>query len=229
MQTKHLKTRSLATLLIAGVLSLALVAGAGGAIYVYKNNFGSKQKYNDIRKAGGGSKCKKAYRAKSKSMRVSLSGKTHCVFRPPVVGDSSQPNHVVFAKGKVLHKRTPKSLRKHAYLAVRVRIGNGDAYELMVRPSDRVFRLVRQKDDAGLTQRGTSSKIRPPKEPNALRLEAKGGRISAFVNGAEVASFADPNHEQIAGRRVSFGLGSRKNGERRTVGAFNMVRVGLAN
>ena len=78
-----------------------------------------------------------------------------------------------------------------------------------------------------MSEGGKSNAIKPINQLNALRLEVKGGKVRAFVNGEQLATVDDPNPDQLGGRRVSFGIGSRKNSSRTTVGAFNRVRVGV--
>jgi hypothetical protein len=161
-------------------------------------------------------------------MGVSVKGKRLCEFSPPVVGDAGQPDHVIFAKGQVLPKKTPKALRKSAYLAVKLRLGRGDWYELQIRPKSGRYKLSRSPSANAVSEAGRSDAIRKLNKPNALRLEAKGARIKAFVNGDELASVMDPNPDQVGGRKVAFGLGSRKNSGRSTGGSFTRVRVGIA-
>jgi hypothetical protein len=145
-----------------------------------------------------------------------------------VVGDAAQPNHVIFAKGQVLPKKTPKSLRKAAYLAVKVRSGRGDSYELQIRPKAGRYKLIRSPNSGAVSEEGRSNAIRKINKPNSLRLEAKGNRITAFVNGERLVRVQDGNAEEVGGRKVAFGIGSRKNSKREIVGVFDRVRVGIA-
>ena len=161
-------------------------------------------------------------------MGVSVEGKRLCEFSPPVVGDAAQPDHVIFAKGQILPRKTPKALRKSAYLAVKLRLGRGDWYELQIRPKSGRYKLERSPTANAVSEAGRSDAIRKLNKPNALRLEAKGARIRALVNGDELVSVVDPNPEEVGGRKVGFGIGSRKNSKRATVGSFTRVRVGIA-
>lgn len=228
MQSKRQRSRSLAALLAAGALSLALTASAAAVIYVYGNGFSSRGAFNEIERTGGGKKCDKRYRDKSKAMGVSVEGKRLCEFSPPVVGDAQQPDHVVYAKGRVLAKKTPKSLREAAYLAVKVRVGRGDSYELQIRPKGGRYKLLRSPEAGAVSEEGRSDAIKPLKSSNALRLEVRGARVTALVNGDELVSVVDPNPEEVGGRKVGFGIGSRKNSSRAIVGVFERVRVGIA-
>jgi hypothetical protein len=229
MLPKRKPTRTLALLLTAGALSLALTASAAAIVYVYGNGFSSRGAYKEIKRSGGGGKkCDKRYREKAKSMGAAVKGKRLCEFSPPVVGDAAQPDHVIFAKGQILPRKTPKALRKSAYLAVKLRLGRGDWYELQIRPKSGRYKLDRSPSANAVSEAGRSDAIRKLNKPNALRLEAKGARIRASVNGDELVSVVDPNPDQVGGRKVGFGIGSRKNSSRPTVGSFTRVRVGIA-
>lgn len=227
MQSKRLTTRSLAAVLAAGALGLAVAGSAAAVIYVYGNGLSSKGSVKELQKTSGGRKCDKRFRERSKDMSITLEGKRLCAFSPPVFGDAEQPNHAVYAKGQVLASQTSKKLRGAAYMALEVRVGGGDSYELQVRPKGRRFKLIRSPSSAAVSESGQSSAIRPLRQQNGLRLEVKGGRVRAFANGQLLASVLDPNPEQLEGRRVSFGLGSRKDSSRPTVGVFERVRVGV--
>ncbi len=228
MRPNRKPTRTLALLLTAGALSLALTASAAAVIYVYGNGFSKKGTVKEIKRTGGGKKCDKRHRKNSDSMGISFEGKRLCEYSPPVVGDAAQPDHVIFAKGQVLPKKTPKALREAAYLAVKLRLGRGDAYEFQVRPKGGRYKLLRSPSAGAVSEQGRSDAIKPLKKPNSLRLEVKGARVKAFVNGEELVSVVDPNPEEVGGRKVGFGIGSRKNSSRSTVGVFERVRVGLA-
>ena len=227
MSPQRPTTRSLAVLLTAGVLTLAIAGSAAAVIYVYGNGFKSKGSVTELEKSGGGDGCDKRFRKRSRDMSITLQGRRLCGYSPPVFGDSDQPDHVVYAKGQVLASKTPKKLRKGAYLAVEVRVGGGDSYELQVKPKGRRFKLLRNPSSAAVSESGQSNAIKPLKQPNALRLEVKGARVRAFANGQLLASVEDPNPGQLSGRRVSLGLGSRKDSSRSTVGVFERVRVGV--
>jgi hypothetical protein len=228
MKSKPKTARSLAVLLVAAALSLALTASATAVIYVYGNGFPSKQAFKEITRGGGGKKnCGKRFREKAHIMRVHVIGKRLCDFEPPVVGDSSSPNHVIYAKGTVLRKQNPKALRDAGYLAVRARAGGGNNYELQIRPKGKRFKLTRSPASGAVSESGTSDAINKLGRHNTLRLEVKGDRVRAVVNGEELASVVDPNANQVTGRRVAFGIGSRKDAEREILGSFKRIRVGI--
>jgi hypothetical protein len=228
MRSKRQRSRLLVLALGAAGLSLALVAGAQAVIYVYSNGFSAREDVREITRKGGGAKCDKSFHRKAGSMGVSTEGKRLCEYSPPVAGDGNQPNHVFMAKGRVL-KGTPKALRDDAYLAIKVRAGHGRGYELQVRPKAGRFKLVRSPSGGGVEESGKSSAINKIGKLNTLRLEVKNARVKAFVNGKQVAGGVDSNPEQIDGRKLTFGIGSRKDGHRPVVGSFDRIRAGLAN
>lgn len=230
MNFKRTTTRSLAAVLTAAVLSLALAAGAGAAIYfVYTNGFGSKSDVQELKRAGGGTDCVARHRAKPKKFIIKFTGKRLCEYSPPFLGDSNQPDHAVIAKGQILPKQTPKGLRKAAYLGVKLRLGRGSSYELIVRPRTRGFRLARIHDSGVDAENGKNEAIKGVGSINALRLVAQGNEIAASVNGERLATIEDENADQIEGRHVAFGVGSVRQSGKRTTGAFKQVRAGVAN
>ena len=228
MRRKRQRSRFLVPALCAAGLSLALVAGAQAVIYVYSNGFSARDDVREITRKGGGAKCDKSFHRKAGSMGVSAQGKRLCEYSPPVAGDGNQPNHVFMAKGRVL-KGTPKALRDDAYLAVKVRAGHGRGYELQVRPKAGRFKLVRSPSGGGVEESGKSNAIKKIGKLNTLRVEVKNARVKAFVNGQQVAGAVDSNPEKIDGRKLTFGIGSRKDGHRPVVGSFDRIRAGLAN
>lgn len=227
---KNRSSQAWMALAVAAALSLAFVSVATAVVYVYGNKFASGADYREIDQAGGGGRdCDASYRRESQSMRVEVSGETLCEYSPPVIGDSGQPDHEIVVEGRIL-ERTPKNVRKQAYLAARVRVGEGDFYELRVTPKGRKFRLSRSPEAAaGLPLSGESNAIKPFGARNTLRLRVKGNDVTAFVNGDSVASFTDPNASQVEGRRVSFGVGSTKDVSNGPIGVFKQVRVGVPN
>ncbi len=228
MKSKRQMTRTLVVLLASGAVCLGLTASAAGVIYVYHNGFGSKAAFKEIKRTGGGNNCDRRWRKRSKSMGVIVQGKRLCAFSPPVVGDANQPDHAIAAVGQVQPKKTTKSLRKAAYLAVRLRLGRGDFYELQIRPRGRRYRLLRNPEKGVVSQGAKSNAINSLKEQNRLQLQVKGARVKASVNGRRLATVVDPSPADVRGRRTAFGLGSRKNANGSIAGVFRRVRVGIA-
>ena len=221
------RPRSLLTaLLAAGALSLALAASAAAVVWVYSNGFNSRSAVQDTRKLPGGPECDRSFRSRSDSMGLRVTGQGLCRYSPLVVGEQNRPDHVVLVRGRVTSD-TPKSLRRGAYLALQVRAGGGGFYELQVRPRVRRFRLLRQPGSDVVAAAGRSGAIKPVNKKNTLILMVDGARVKAKVNGRRLASIVDPNPDDLSGRRVAFGLGSRRDSNRAVVGRFDLLRVGL--
>ena len=228
MKSQRQLTRTLVVLLTAGALCLGLTASAAGVIYIYHNAFATKAAFKEIKRTGGGNNCDRRWRERTKSMGVTVQGKRLCAFSPPVVGDADQPDHAIAAVGQVLPKKTTRPLRRAAYLAVRLRLGRGDFYELQIRPRGRRYRLLRSPEEGVVSEGGQSNAINALKEKNRLQLQVKGARVKASVNGRRLVTVVDPSPEDVRGRRTAFGLGNRKNASGTVAGVFRRVRVGIA-
>ena len=144
-------------------------------------------------------------------MRASVKvSPTTCSFRPPVQGDKELPNHEVTVEGKIL-KETPKSIRGAAFIEVTVRAGGGNTgYSLRVFPERKRFEFTRGPEGGGFPTDGKSDAIKGINERNALRIAATGAKITASVNGKEVAAVEDGNPGQVAGTKVRFAIGSNE-------------------
>ncbi|CAN5220924.1 hypothetical protein BH24ACT23_BH24ACT23_12480 [soil metagenome] len=210
-------------------LCLAVVATASAALYVYTNNFSRPSDVRELDRTSGGKKvCDIALRKKSKTVRIIARKDKLCGYSPPVFADSDRPNHEIVAKGMVA-SRTPKSQRRAAYLALRIREDGGDYYEFIVKPKTGRFILDRGSAVAGLPIKGDSNKVKTLGENNLLRLKARGSKVTAHVNGEKVATFTDPSPGVVDGRSTSFGLGSTKDSVKVPIGRFTQVKVGVPN
>lgn len=228
MRSNRATTRGLVAALCAGALSLALVGAAGAAIVtIYTNPFKTNAQYKEIKRSGGGGQCGRGHRKRADMMRITVVGKRLCRFSPPFFGDSAQPDHVITAVGQIVPKKTPKALRKSAYLAVQLRLGRGGYYELQVRPRGKRFKLSRKPSGGGVAARGQSRAIKPLKQLNRIQLEVEGARVKARINGDVVARAVDSAPGALDGRKVAFGLGNRKDSSRAVVGVFKQIRAGV--
>jgi Domain of Unknown Function (DUF1080) len=212
-----------------GLCALFLfVSSAAAVVYVYKNSFGSKSSYNEIDLISGGKRCERSFVEDNKAMRIDMRGKTFCEYSPPVTGDADQPDHEVVMDGRILDA-TPKNVRDDAYLAVRVRVGDGTWYEFRVTPKGKKYRFTREPagGGSGLPINGSTNQIKPIGENNKLRLRVTGNDVTAFVNGKSVQNYNDPNPGQVTGRKVAFGLGSTKKANPGPVARISSVKVGV--
>lgn len=216
--------------MLAGATALVLTVGLATAfadVTVYSNDFSSRAEFEDILRSGGGKRCDKKYREKSKVMLASIKrSPTTCSFRSPVQGDGELPNYTVTVEGKVLAK-TPKSLRGGAFLEVALRAGGGDTgYRLRVFPEKKRYELMREPGGNGFPSKGKNNAIKKT-DRNSLRVVAQGGKITAFVNGKELTSVTDDNPGQVQGRKIRFAIGSQKDSSKDVVATFRRVAVAV--
>ena len=215
--------------LVAGCVALAGTALAD--VVVYNNDFSSQGEFRDIVRTGGGKRCDKKYREKSKVMLASVKrSPTTCSFRPPVQGDDELANQGVAVEGKIL-KSTPKAVRGSAFIEVTVRAGGGGTgYSFRIFPQRKRFELDRGPAGGGFPASGKSDAIKKVNERNRIQIVATGAQLRALVNGKEVASVADSNPGQVKGRKVRFALGCRaKKKNKKVKGTFKLVSVSVPN
>jgi hypothetical protein len=222
-------THSALAVLAAAVLGVG-AATAFAEVVVYSNDMGSQSAFNEILRSGGGKRCDKKYRAKSKVMHASVKKTpTTCSFRPPVQGDDELPNQGVAIDGKIL-KQTPKALRNKAFIEATVRAGgSGTGYALRVYPKKRRFELRRGPGGGDFPATGRSDAIRKIDEKNRIEVIATGAEITAVINGKEVARVTDTNPGQVLGTKVRFaiGSGSQRDTEKVVVGTFKRIAVSV--
>jgi hypothetical protein len=214
---------------VAAVGLAATMAAVAVATTVYSNDFTSEGLFDQIVRSGGGKHCEHNYRAKSKTMHISVhGGPATCAFRPPVQGDSELPDHIARVQGKVL-KKTPKSARGGAFIELDVRAGGGGvAYSLLVFPEKKKFELLRGPKGGGdFPVRGKNKAINPTNKPNVLQLSALGAKIVATVNGKEVASVSDSDPGQVTGRKVRFGIGTTKGSSKDVIAVVKRISVAV--
>ncbi len=219
--------RTVLAALAAG--SMLLAANAVGEVVVYLNDFSTQGEFRQIVRSGGGKRCDKKYREKSKVMLASVKrSPTTCSFRAPVQGDDELPNQSVSVDGKIL-KSTPKAVRGSAFLEVTVRAGGGGTgYSVRIFPQRKRFELDRGPAGAGFPAAGKSGAINKVNQRNRIEVIATGAELRAVVNGKEIAKVADSNPGQVRGRKVRFAVGSRSNKKnKKTVGTFRQVTVAV--
>jgi hypothetical protein len=223
--------KSPAVALLVAVLALGLGAAAALAgVTVYKNNFSGKAEAKELEHAQG-KHCDKRWRKKAKSLRVAVKrGPDVCGYRPPVEGDSAQPDHDFQAKEKLL-KRTPKSTRGDAYLAIAVRVGKNVGYELRAFPKKQKFALRRSPSGGGggFPANGTSSAIKGVNKRNVLRLRVVGDKVTARVNGTKVAEVTDSNPSEVDGRKLEVAVGHKKNSHKTVLATLDDLKLQVPN
>jgi hypothetical protein len=195
------------------ILVVALVAGLAAAaalatVTVYRNNFSGKAEARELQHVEGSS-CDRSWREGAENLRIKVKkGPEACGYRPPVEGDSDQPDHDWQAKEKLLND-TPKGVRDGAYLAVAVRFGKDAGYELRVFPTTRKYELRRSPSGGGgsFPATGTDPAIKGINKVNVLRLKAKGATVTGLANGKQLAQVTDPNPSDVDGRKLEVAIG----------------------
>lgn len=225
--TRLRPTRSVLAL-SAAIVMIAGVATAFAVFTVYQNDFGSKAEFKEILRTGGANACDRRYREQSKTMVASVErGKTTCSFRPPVQGDAELPNHTVTVDGKIL-KKTPKSVRGGAFIELTIRAGGaGSGYTLRIIPNKHRFELQRTPGSPEFPEKGKNKAIERVNAGNQLRLTARGAKITAVVNGEELAIVDDPNPGQVLGSKIRFAVGNAKQQSKPVVATFKRVAVAV--
>lgn len=227
MKKPRSTTRAFAVAVAAAALAIA-ASTAVAEITVYQNDFSSRNEYRAIESSGGGKRCDRRYREKSKSMLASLArGPATCSFRPPVVGDRELPDHELRVDAKIL-KRTDSSVRDGAFIELSVRAGGGKTgYALRVIPKRKRFFLIRRPNGGGFPVQGKSKAINGINERNQLKLIARGAKVSGFVNGKEVAKVSDPDPGEVAGSKLRFAIGGQKDKRGKVAGTFKGASVAV--
>lgn len=227
MRTKTTRTRfavalaaALVTLGVAGAVALASVS-------VYNNNFSTKGKVKELSGAGGKS-CGAGFRKKDKSLRVTVKkAPKACLLQLPVRGDAPRPDHELQVEGSISEK-TESRARKDAFLAAEVRVGDG-SYELRVFPKDGSFELDREPNGRGFPVEEDSDAIKGIGERNKLLLQAVGERITASINGEQVARVNDSHADDVKGTKLKFGAGTDSSRRDKVIAAFHKARVSVPN
>lgn len=214
--------------LLAGCVALA--GSALAEVVVYNNDFSTQGDFRDIVRSGGGKRCDKKYREKSKVMLASVKKTpTTCSFRPPVQGDDELPNQGVAVEGKIL-KATPKAVRGSSFIEVTVRAGGGGTgYSLRIFPQRKRYELDRGPAAGGFPASGKSDAIKKLNKRNRIQILATGAQLRALVNGKEVAKVDDSNPGQVTGSKVRFALGCRAKKDKKVKGTFKLVSVSVPN
>jgi hypothetical protein len=228
MIMSFLRPRTTLALVLAALGIYAAVAVA--EVVVYTNDMGSEAEFRQILRSGGGKRCDKKYRDKSKAMLASVKKTpTTCSFLVPVQGDDELANQGVSIDGKIL-KETPKFLRNKAFIEAHVRSGGSNTgYELRVYPQKQRFELRRTPDGGDFPATGHSDAIKKINERNRIEVIATGAEIKAVINGKQVAKLTDSNPAQVDGRKIRFaiGSGSQRDTEKTVVGTFKRIAVSV--
>lgn len=180
-------------LLLAAVASLLAAASALATVTVYRNDFASSARVQELRKDGPG-RCARSAAGGQLSITVGAST-TACAFRSPVVGRNLQ-----MAVTTGLLVATPRRLRTAVATGLALRSGEETSYGLAVYQGRKSWLLTRTTASGSTTiQRGRLDSIRSVGRPNRLSLRAFGASIVASINGKVVANHQDSSAAEVTG------------------------------
>jgi hypothetical protein len=152
------------------------------------------------------------------ALRITIGKRTEeCSYRTPVLGRDLE----ISATMRLL-SRTPKPLRNKAFLALNLRAGGGDRYQLAVFPLQRKAQLRKFSEKGKVEYLRIAKNLKAVQgvdKANKLRLRAfnltsgpdKGRcRLLAYVGKQLVAEFDDRAAGDLEGRASGFAVGATK-------------------
>ena len=202
-------TVSLAAL-AAGLL-LCAVAGAE-MVGIYRNGLETQTQRAEMLKLFGRS-CKRG--GGEDSIRVVLGAKTDsCAYRTPVLGRNLE----IAATERIL-SGTPKPLQQKAYVAVQLRTGGGDKYEVRAFPLQHKAQLIRVSE-AGtkyLAVKKNIKEIGAINEPTVVRLRVEkaagaeaSATVAAYIGPTVVGEATDEAAGELSGEFSAVSVGATK-------------------
>ena len=221
------RNRILIAILAAGALALGAATIASGIVPIYENNFASGAKVREIKKLSGGAACSKLHEDK-RFVALVKGGPTKCIFRTPVVGDGSGPDHQVAATARV-DKATSSKIRKQVYVGVGARAAKKTGFELRVFPKRGRWEVHRSPTGTGFPVKGSSEDINGVGKANEFRLTVFGNTVAAHINGTKVMSRTDSNAAQVSGVNTTLVAAGEKKTQKTAKITFDSFRVRLPN
>jgi hypothetical protein len=207
-----MKARFAALSLAALAAGLLVCAVAGAAMVgIYRNGLETKPQRAEMLKLFGRS-CKRG--GGEDAVRILLGKKTDsCAYRTPVVGRDLE----LAATERIL-SGTPKPLQRKAYVAVQLRAGGGDKYELRAFPLQRKAQLIKVSE-AGTKYLAVKKNVKGIggiNEPTVVRLRvektagAASAKIAAFVGPTVVGEVTDEAAGEVTGEFSAVSVGATK-------------------
>ncbi len=198
-----------AAALLAGLLACA-VAGAT-MVGIYRNGLETKPQRSELVKLFGRS-CQRG--GGEDAIRVVLGKKTDsCAFRTPVIGRNLE----IAATERIL-SGTPKPLQGKAYVAVQLRTGGGDKYEVRAFPMQKKAQLIKVSE-AGtkyLAVKKNIKEIGGVNEPTVVRLRVEkaageaSAAVAAYVGPTVVGEVSDEAAGELSGEFSAVSVGATK-------------------
>jgi hypothetical protein len=216
--------------LAATLAVLALAGPASGALIgIYRNAMETDAQRGEVVKLSG-ERCGRG--GSDHALRVVVGKRTkECSYRTMAFGRDLE----IAATARLLSK-TPKAVRRKAYLALNLRSGDGAHYQLLAYPLQRKAQLRKTQSDGSVEYLRIAKNVKSVMgvdKANKLRLRAfnvtagpdKGHcRILAYVGKVLVADFTDRAAGDLQGRASGFAVGATKNAKG-AVASFDDVVV----
>lgn len=207
-----MKVRFAAASLAALAAGLLVCAIAGAAmVAIYRNGLETKPQRAEMLKLFGRS-CKRG--GGEDAIRVLLGKKTDsCAYRTPVLGRDLE----LAATERIL-SGTPKALQRKAYVAIQLRAGGGDKYELRAFPVQRKAQLIKVSE-AGTKYLAVKKNVKGIggiNEPTVVRLRvektagAASAAITAYIGPTVVAEVTDDAAGELSGEFSAVSVGATK-------------------
>jgi hypothetical protein len=222
----RIRKRLPAALGLAAVGACVVAAVAFGITTVYFNDFSTHAKGHQLTGAQG-THCDKTV-AKGSLLVTVKQGPEVCGYRLPIEGEARKPNHDLQARMKVLRK-TPRKLRRNAYVGLEVRTGGGTDYELRVFPKGHryVIKRIPKAKGSGFPVSGQNNAINPIDKWNTLELQAFGHVVKAWVNGSKLAEVSDSKPTDVRGRRLEVDVSSGRRTDKDVFARIDNVRLSV--
>jgi len=229
-----MRMRVIGTALAVAIASAALAAASGAALIgIYRNGMETPGQRSEPVKLSG-ERCGRG--GSEHAFRVVVGKRTReCSYRTIVIGRDLQ----ISATTRLLSK-TPRQVRRRAFLALTLRSGDGAHYQLLAYPLQRKTQLRKTLPDGSVRYLQIAKNVKAIKgvdKANKLRLRAfnltsgpdKGRcRILAYVGKLEVADFVDRAAGDLKGRASGFAVGATRKAKG-TAASFDDVVVRVPN
>ncbi|HYC81263.1 MAG TPA: hypothetical protein VEB65_05725 [Solirubrobacterales bacterium] len=207
-----MKVRFAAATMAALAAGLLVCAVAGAAMVgIYRNGLETTPQRAELIKLFGRS-CKRG--GGEDAIRVLLGAKTDsCAYRTPVIGRDLE----IAATERIL-SGTPKALQRKAYVAIQLRAGGGNKYELRAFPMQRKAQLLKVSE-AGTKYLAIQKNLKAIggiNEPTVVRLRVEkaagdaSAAIAAFVGPEVVGEVTDEAAGEVSGEFTAASVGANK-------------------
>jgi hypothetical protein len=206
-----MKRLALISTAAALVALLAATAASAAMVAIYRNGLETTPQRAELVKLSGRS-CKRG--GGEDAIRVLLGKKTDsCAYRTPVLG-----RNLELAATERILSGTPKALQLKAYVAIQLRAGGGNKYELRAFPVQRKAQLLKVSE-AGTKYLAIKKNVKGIggiNEPTVVRLRAEksagdaSAAITAFVGPEVVGEVSDEAAGELSGEFTAASVGATK-------------------